>query len=343
MSTAPEKEPPTLEVRHLQTRFHTRAGVLPVVNDVSFRLERGKVLGLVGESGSGKSVTGFSIMGLVDPPGRGESGQVLFKGRDLMQLSAREQRGLRGNRIAMIFQDPMATLNPVLRIDTQMLEAVRAHRRVSSAEARKHASDTLALMGISSPDERLKAYPHQLSGGMRQRVAIAIAMLHGPDLIIADEPTTALDVTIQAQILSEMQKLVQTTGTAMIWISHDLSVVAGLADDIAVMYAGRVVEQGSVDDVLDHPQHPYTQGLIASLPSANRKTRERGARLQQIPGMAPNLLHMPPGCAFAPRCARATAVCSTMPEMSQPRPEAPGHSARCVHPGAAPATVEAVA
>ena len=236
---------------------------------------------------------------------------MLFQGRDLMQLSAREQRALRGNRIAMIFQDPMATLNPVLRVDTQMIEAVRAHRRVSSAEARQQASDTLALMGIPSPDERLKAYPHQLSGGMRQRVAIAIAMLHGPDLIIADEPTT--------------------------------SVVAGLADDIAVMYAGRIVEHGSVDEVLDHPQHPYTQGLIASLPSANRKTRERGARLQQIPGMAPNLLHMPPGCAFAPRCARASAVCETMPEMSQPRSDAPGHSVRCFHPGIAPVAVEVVA
>lgn len=347
MSTAPPKEtakePPTLEVRDLQTRFHTRAGVLPVVNGVSFTLERGKVLGLVGESGSGKSVTGFSIMGLVDPPGRVEGGQVLFKGRDLTQLGAREQRALRGNRIAMIFQDPMATLNPVLRVDTQMIEAVRAHRRVSNAEARQLASDTLALMGIPSPDDRLRAYPHQLSGGMRQRVAIAIALLHGPDLIIADEPTTALDVTIQAQILSEMQKLVRSTGTAMIWISHDLSVVAGLADDIAVMYAGRIVEQGSVDDVLDHPQHPYTQGLIASLPSANRKTRQRGARLQQIPGMAPNLLHMPPGCAFAPRCARASAVCATLPEMSQPRPDTPGHIARCFHPGAAPITAEVAA
>ncbi len=243
----------------------------------------------------------------------------------------------------MIFQDPMATLNPVLRVDTQMIEAVQAHRKVSTAEARQQASDTLALMGIPSPDDRLRAYPHQLSGGTRQRVAIAIALLHGPDLIIADEPTTALDVTIQAQILSEMQKLVRDTGTALIWISHDLSVVAGLADDIAVMYAGRIVEHGTVDDVLDHPQHPYTQGLIGSLPSANRKTRQRGARLQQIPGMAPNLLHMPPGCAFAPRCARASAACATMPDMSQPRPDTPGHTVRCFHPGAMPVTAEAAA
>jgi oligopeptide/dipeptide ABC transporter ATP-binding protein len=322
----------TLEVRDLQTRFHTRAGVLPVVNGVSFTLGRGKVLGLVGESGSGKSVTGFSIMGLVDPPGRVEGGQVLFKGQDLMQLTPRERRALRGNRIAMIFQDPMATLNPVLRVDTQMMEAVHAHRKVSHAAARQQSADALALMGIPSPEDRLRAYPHQLSGGMRQRVAIAIAMLHGPDLIIADEPTTALDVTIQAQILSEMQKLVQTSGTSLIWISHDLSVVAGLADEIAVMYAGRIVEHGSVDQVLDHPQHPYTQGLIGSLPSANR----RGARLRQIPGMAPNLLQMPAGCAFAPRCARASAVCNTLPDMSRPRVDAPSHLVRCFHPGTAP-------
>ncbi len=322
-------ELPTLEVRDLVTRFHTRGGVLPVVNGVSFSVGRGKVLGIVGESGSGKSVTGFSIMGLVDPPGRVESGQVLFKGRDLITLSAAERRALRGDRIAMIFQDPMATLNPVLRVDMQMVEAVHAHRKVSSTAALKQAADALALMGIPSPDERLRAYPHQLSGGMRQRVAIAIALLHGPDLIIADEPTTALDVTIQAQILSEMQKLVEASGTSLIWISHDLSVVAGLADEIAVMYAGRIVEHGSVDDVLDHPQHPYTQGLIGSLPSGNR----RGVPLRQIPGMAPNLLQMPPGCAFAPRCPRAGPECKVMPEMSRPRAEAIAHEVRCFHPG----------
>jgi len=339
MSAEFSTEVPTLEVRDLQTRFHTRGGVLPVVNGVSFTLDRGKVLGLVGESGSGKSVTGFSIMGLVDPPGVVEGGQVLFQGKDLTQLKPAERRALRGNRIAMIFQDPMATLNPVLRVDTQMMEAVHAHRKVSSAGARQQAANALALMGIPSPEDRLRAYPHQLSGGMRQRVAIAIALLHGPDLIIADEPTTALDVTIQAQILSEMQKLVRETGTSLIWISHDLSVVAGLADDIAVMYAGRIVEHGTVDDVLDHPQHPYTQGLIGSLPSANR----RGARLRQIPGMAPNLLQMPAGCAFAPRCARASAACDTLPEMVRPRPEAQAHEVRCFHFGPAPALAEATA
>jgi peptide/nickel transport system ATP-binding protein len=330
MSAVPvqDLEVPTLEVRNLQTRFHTRAGVLPVVDGVSFTLGRGKVLGLVGESGSGKSVTGFSIMGLVDPPGKVEGGQVLFQGRELTQLPATERRELRGNRIAMIFQDPMATLNPVLRVDTQMIEAVKAHQRVSTEEARRHARDTLGRMGIPSPEERLRAYPHQLSGGMRQRVAIAIAMLHGPDLIIADEPTTALDVTIQAQILSEVQKLVRETGTSLIWISHDLSVVASLADEIAVMYAGRIVEHGTVADVLDHPQHPYTRGLIDSLPSANA----RGARLRQIQGMTPSLLDMPAGCAFAPRCPHADAACEQRPGVSRPRHDAPWHEVRCFHP-----------
>ncbi|CAH0446714.1 Vitamin B12 import ATP-binding protein BtuD [Ralstonia syzygii subsp. syzygii] len=232
----------TLQVRNLRTHFFTRDGVLPAVDDVSFSLERGRILGLVGESGSGKSVTGFSIMGLVDPPGRVAGGEILFQGRDLTGLPARELRKLQGNRIAMVFQDPMMTLNPVLRIEAQMIEAVRAHSGMRHAQAREHARDTLGLMGIPSPEERLRAYPHQLSGGMRQRVAIAIAMLHRPDLIIADEPTTALDVTIQAQILSEVQKLARQHGTALIWITHDLSVVAGLADEVAVMYAGRIVD-----------------------------------------------------------------------------------------------------
>ncbi|MCE2761423.1 MAG: ABC transporter ATP-binding protein, partial [Acetobacteraceae bacterium] len=217
---------PTLEVRDLQTHFFTRAGVVKAVDGVSFSVGRGKVMGLVGESGSGKSVTGFSIIGLVDPPGRIAGGSILFQGRDLAKLSEEEMRDLRGNRIAMIFQDPMMTLNPVLRIDTQMIETVLAHKKVSTEEARQRARDTLGMVGIPSPDERLKAYPHQFSGGMRQRVAIAIALLHEPQLIVADEPTTALDVTIQGQILAEVQKLCATTGTSMIWITHDLSVVA---------------------------------------------------------------------------------------------------------------------
>ena len=315
----------TLEVRNLKTHFFTRAGVVKAVDDVSFTVARGKVLGLVGESGSGKSVTGFSIMGLVDPPGRIVSGQILFKGQDLAKLSDEEMRKLRGNRIAMIFQDPMMTLNPVLRVDTQMIETVLAHEKVPEEAARQRARDALGMVGIPSPEERLKAYPHQFSGGMRQRVAIAIALLHRPDLIVADEPTTALDVTIQGQILAEVQKLAATTGTSLIWITHDLSVVAGLADDIAVMYAGKVVEHGDVGEVLDTPLHPYTHGLIGSVPSRNR----RGEPLRQIPGMTPSLLSLAPGCAFRARCPRAAEDCAVMPELAEWRP---GRLARCHHP-----------
>ena len=316
---------PTLEVRDLQTHFFTRAGVVKAVDGVSFSVGRGKVMGLVGESGSGKSVTGFSIIGLVDPPGRIAGGSILFQGRDLAKLSEEEMRDLRGNRIAMIFQDPMMTLNPVLRIDTQMIETVLAHKKVSKEEARQRARDTLGMVGIPSPDERLKAYPHQFSGGMRQRVAIAIALLHEPQLIVADEPTTALDVTIQGQILAEVQKLCATTGTSMIWITHDLSVVAGLADDIAVMYAGRIVEKGVVGEVLDKPLHPYTHGLIGSVPSRNK----RGEALRQIPGMTPSLLNLPPGCAFRARCPRASEACLAEPVMAE---ILPGRDVRCIHP-----------
>ena len=316
---------PTLEVRDLQTHFFTRAGVVKAVDGVSFSVGRGKVMGLVGESGSGKSVMGFSIIGLVDPPGRIAGGSILFQGRDLAKLSEEEMRDLRGNRIAMIFQDPMMTLNPVLRIDTQMIETVKAHKKVSTEEARQRARDTLGMVGIPSPDERLKAYPHQFSGGMRQRVAIAIALLHEPQLIVADEPTTALDVTIQGQILAEVQKLCATTGTSMIWITHDLSVVAGLADDIAVMYAGRIVEKGAVSEVLDKPLHPYTHGLIGSVPSRNK----RGEALRQIPGMTPSLLNLPPGCAFRARCPRASESCLAEPVMAE---ILPGRDVRCIHP-----------
>jgi peptide/nickel transport system ATP-binding protein len=316
---------PTLVVDDLRTCFHTRAGLVKAVDGVSFAVGAGKILGLVGESGSGKTVTGFSIIGLVDPPGRIDGGRIVFKGRDLVGLKEEELRKLRGSRIAMIFQDPMMTLNPVLRIETQMIEAVQAHGKVSDDEARSRARDVLGQVGIPSPEERLAAYPHQFSGGMRQRVAIAIALINKPDVIIADEPTTALDVTIQAQILFEVQKLCRQTGTALIWITHDLSVVASLADEICVMYAGRIVEHGSVDDVLDHPAHPYTQGLIGSVPSRNR----RGVPLQQIPGVMPSLLNLPQGCSFRLRCARADAACIVEPG---PFNVAPGRMARCFHP-----------
>src|SRR4051812_35538334 len=258
-------------------------------------------------------MTGYSILGLVDSPGRIVGGRILPNGVDLTQLAADEMRQIRGNRVAMIFQDPMMTLNPVLRIDTQMIEAIVAHRKIGADDARAMARSALAKVGIPSPDERLAAYPHQFSGGMRQRVAIAIALLNNPDLIIADEPTTALDVTIQGQILFEMQKLSRETGAAMIWITHDLSVVAGLADRVCVMYAGRIVEEGTTFDVLTHPRHPYTQGLLDSVPSRSA----RGTPLRQIPGMTPSVLDLPPGCAFRERCPRATVRCVATPELSR--------------------------
>ena len=315
---------PTLIVDNLKTHFFGRSGVAKAVDGVSFSIQPGEILGLVGESGSGKSMTGYSIMGLIDPPGRVVDGSIKLKGRELRGLSDREMRAIRGDRIAMIFQDPMMTLNPVLRIDTQMIEAIVAHRQVSAGQARELARDALARVGIPSPDERLLAYPHQFSGGMRQRVAIAIALLNAPDLIICDEPTTALDVTIQAQILYEMQKLCRDSGTALIWITHDLSVVAGLADSVCVMYAGKVIESGSVKDVLEKPLHPYTQGLIASAPSRN----PRGRPLKQIPGSTPSLLNLPSGCAFRERCAYANADCINDPVQTT----VDGRTFRCYHP-----------
>lgn len=316
----------TLAVENLQTHFETKQGVVKAVDGVSFEVGRGEILGLVGESGSGKSITGFSILGLLDPPGRVVGGRILFHGKDLVGLSPRQMRDLRGRRIAMIFQDPMMTLNPVLSIGTQMVETVLAHEKVSIRDARARARDTLGMVGIPSPDERLAAYPHQFSGGMRQRVAIAIALLHRPDLIIADEPTTALDVTIQSQILAQIQGLARELGMALVWISHDLGVVAGLAHRIAVMYAGRIVEIGPTDEVLDRPAHPYTLGLLQSIPA----NVPRGAALRAIPGMAPSPLHRPSGCAFRLRCPFGTAVCETEPPLDYAGPVA----WRCFHPQA---------
>ena len=316
---------PTLAVENLKTHFFTRAGVVKAVDDISFSVEKGQVMGLVDESGSGKSVTGFSILGLVDPPGQVVDGKVLFQGQDITQWDENALRDLRGLRIAMIFQDPMMTLNPVLRVDTQMIEAILAHQKIPKKAALDRTREALSRVGIASPDERLKSYPHQFSGGMRQRVAIAIALLNEPDLIIADEPTTALDVTIQAQILYETQKLCAETGTAMIWITHDLTVVVGLAQQISVMYAGKIVEQGSVDEVLDNPLHPYTYGLIGSVPGRNR----RGQALAQIPGMTPSLLNLAPGCAFRQRCSRASEQCWQEPPLNSP---VSGRQIRCFHP-----------
>ncbi|MFZ6746387.1 ABC transporter ATP-binding protein [Undibacterium sp. JH2W] len=314
----------TLEVQNLQTEFASRAGTVRAVNNVSFSVQPGQIMGLVGESGSGKSMTAYSILGLIDPPGKVAAGKVLFKGQDLRSLSAEAMRKIRGNRIAMIFQDPMMTLNPVLRIATQMMETIFAHQDVSREKARDMARAALVKVGIPSPDERLLAYPHQFSGGMRQRVAIAIALLNEPELIICDEPTTALDVTIQGQILYEMQKLCRESGTALIWITHDLSVVAGLADTVAVMYAGKIVESGSVQQVLEQAWHPYTHGLIASSPSRNL----HGQSLRQIPGATPSLLNLPQGCAFRLRCERATSVCEQDPVVES----LDGHNVLCFHP-----------
>lgn len=319
---------PLLAVEGLRTHFFTKAGVVKAVDGVSFTLAPGEVLGLVGESGSGKSMTGYSLMGLIDPPGRVVEGSIRLKDLELTTLPAERMRALRGDRLAMIFQDPMMTLNPVLRIDHQMTEAILAHRDVPRSAAHARAREALTRVGIASPDARLASYPHQFSGGMRQRVAIAIALLNEPDVIIADEPTTALDVTIQGQILYEVQKLARETGTALIWITHDLSVIAGLADRISVMYAGRIVEEGSTADVIDHPAHPYTRGLLDSVPSRN----PHGGRLKQIPGMTPSLIDLPGGCAFRERCARADAACEAMPDMTAAPTAGPGHRMRCFHP-----------
>ncbi|MBN9453725.1 MAG: ABC transporter ATP-binding protein [Bosea sp.] len=306
---ARSSEAPLLDVRGLTVAFRGEGGEGIAINDVSFSLRRGRILGLVGESGSGKSVTGLSIMGLIENPGRIAAGQILFDGTDLARLSDEEMREWRGKRIAMIFQDPMMTLNPVLRISTQLIETVLAHDKVSQEEARARARDALGQVGIPRPDERLDSYPHEFSGGMRQRVSIAIALLHRPDLIIADEPTTALDVTIQAQILSEVQRLTERHGTALIWVTHDLSIVCGLADEIAVMYGGRIVEHGPVGEVIRNPRHRYTNGLLHSVPSRNG----RGQRLFQIPGTAPSIFAMPQGCAFRPRCEAADDACRALP------------------------------
>jgi peptide/nickel transport system ATP-binding protein len=314
-----------LTVTDLRTHFPSEDGAIRAVDGVTFSVAEGEVLGLVGESGSGKTLTALSIMGLVDPPGFIAGGSIRLGDVELIGSPESTKRALRGRAMAMIFQDPLTSLNPVLRIDTQIIEAIAAHERLSRRAARARAGEALAAVGIADPAERLAAYPHQLSGGMRQRVCIAMALLHRPRLLVADEPTTALDVTIQSQILALVQALCAESGTALIWISHDLAVVAGLADRVAVMYGGRIVEDGPVEAVLAHPLHPYTHGLIGSVPGRQR----RGEMLAQIPGLPPSPADMPPGCAFAPRCPRGDAICRTEPAMSEPQA---GHAARCWHP-----------
>ena len=318
-------ENPLLSVRDLRTYFYTKLGVVKAVDGVSFDVRPGEILGLVGESGSGKSITGFSILGLIQHPGKVAGGSILFDGDELVGAEEESLRSLRGRDISMVFQDPMMTLNPVLRVDTQIIEALRAHGDIDNKMAWRKACAALEQVGIPSPEARLKSYPHQFSGGMRQRVAIAIALINGPRLIIADEPTTALDVTIQAQIIYEMRKLCRDTGTAMIWITHDLAIVDSLADRICVMYAGKIVEDGPSASVIANPSHPYTRGLIDSIPSGNN----RGQRLTQIPGMAPSPLNLPAGCPFRPRCAYADGACETEPPFNSVGPD---RKVRCVHP-----------
>jgi len=297
---------PLLEVRGLQTHFFTRAGVAKAVDGVNFAIDAGETLAIVGESGCGKSVTAFSILRLVaNPPGRIVGGEILFEGRDLLKLDDAAMRAVRGDRIAMIFQEPMTSLNPVLTIGDQIVEAVRLHRPVSKTAARDRAAELLDLVGIPEARRRLDEYPHRLSGGMRQRAMIAMALACEPKLLIADEPTTALDVTIQAQILDLLDDLKRRTGMAVLLITHDLGVVAQHSQRVAVMYAGKVVEEAATADLFRAPRHPYTRGLLASIPRADAAQE----RLTEIPGLVPGLTDMPPGCAFAPRCGLATDRC----------------------------------
>ena len=295
-----------LQVRNLEVRFNTDDGVVCAVNNIDFDLAAGETLGIVGESGSGKSVTNLALLGLIpEPPGEIVAGSAMFDGRDLLTMSPRELADVRGCKIAMIFQDPMMTLNPVLTISTQMVETVLAHQNVSKADAIDIALEKLKKVHIPSPEKRLHQYPHECSGGMRQRIVAAIALLTNPALIIADEPTTALDVTIQAEIMDLLLELCESEKMGFILITHDLSVVSQVTEKIAVMYAGKIVEAGSTEAIIQDPKHPYTQGLIRALPGS----LQPGTRLNQIPGMMPTLTDIPPGCAFHPRCKISDTVC----------------------------------
>ncbi len=300
---------PLLEVQDLRTHFHVMDGIVKAVDGISFSLDRSRTLGVVGESGCGKSVTAMTIMRLLDtPPAQIASGQVLFEGKDIVSIPEEEMRHLRGKDMAMIFQEPMSSLNPVFTVGSQIGEAVLQHFPVNKQEANDRAIEALRMVGIAYPERRVKQYPHELSGGMRQRVMIAMALACEPKLLIADEPTTALDVTIQAQILELIKSIQERTSTAVLLITHDLGVVAEMADDVVVMYGGRVVEHGTVDEVLLRPRHPYTEGLLASIPSKGM----RGSRLNVIKGSVPNPFNMPQGCNFAPRCPYLHEPCATL-------------------------------
>ena len=333
MSGATQVSGDVLEVTGLQTFFFTRAGILKAVDNVSFSLKRGETLAVVGESGCGKSITALSIMRLVpDPPGRIVGGRIMLDGRDLLRLDEAAMRNVRGNELSMIFQEPMTSLNPVLPIGEQISEAVRLHQDLARSAATDKAVEMLRLVRIPEPAQRSREYPHQLSGGMRQRAMIAMALACNPKVLIADEPTTALDVTIQAQILELMLDLQRALGTALILITHDLGIVAETAQRVIVMYAGRKVEEASVEDLFDQPLHPYTRGLMASiprLPSMRGTPAEAGAQLAEIPGMVPALTNLPSGCVFAPRCALADSRCvAEYPPFEEKRR---GHWAACWH------------
>ena len=314
-----------LEVDDLKMYFHTEDGVVKAVNGVSYTLDRGETLGVVGESGSGKSVTSLTIMGLIEmPPGRIEGGDVRYRGKSLLQMSDEEMQQIRGNDIAMIFQDPMTSLNPVYTIGRQLGEGLRLHRGYTKEQATQRAIELLGLVGIPNPEQRVKDYPHQFSGGMRQRVMIAMALACDPDILIADEPTTALDVTIQAQIVELMKEMQEKNGNAIIMITHDLGVVADVADKIMVMYAGSPVEMGTADEIFYEPHHPYTWGLMRSIPKA--ETGEKKP-LTPIEGNPPSLVNVPAGCSFAPRCPYATDKCRS--ERPETYTTETGHYARC--------------
>ena len=324
VSGPPQDPNVLLEVRNLRTYFHVMDGTVRAVDGVDFKIERGATLGLVGESGCGKSVTAHTIMRLIEtPPGEIADGEIWFDGRDLLTLSDDEMREVRGDDIAMIFQEPMTSLNPVFTVGDQISEAVRLHQKVSAKEARDRAIESLRLVGLSAPERRVRQYPHEMSGGMRQRVMIAMALSCNPKLLIADEPTTALDVTIQAQILELIKELQVRTGTALLLITHDLAVVAETVQTLAVMYAGRIVETGTVDEVLLNPKMPYTQGLLNSIPGE----KKRGKALSAIEGVVPNPFRMPPGCKFQPRCPYHWERCATEPGLIQVG--RPDRRARC--------------
>lgn len=315
-----------LEVKDLQTYFRTDAGILKAVDGVSFIIREGETIGLVGESGSGKSVTNLSIMKLIpSPPGKIVGGQVIFENKDILKLPEKSLREIRGNKISMIFQDPMTSLNPFLRISTQMIETIRLHQHKSKAEARAKAIKMLSEVGIPSPEKRIDNYPHQFSGGMRQRVMIAMALSCNAQLLIADEPTTALDVTIQAQILELIKKINKKYKTAVILITHDLGVVAGMCDNVCVMYAGKIVEQAPTDELFEKPLHPYTKGLIASVPRMDEKDKSK--KLFSIEGQPPNVIDLPPCCPFHPRCHEKMDIC--MKKYPPLKTISPTHNCAC--------------